>query len=207
MSEVWFRGPMLFLTKNGNLQEIRIPDASILPASWRHPDGDPAGVHFAGLLITDGAGGELHRFNLRGTTVTIAGGRASACAASLGALPDLSKLTDAGGDGALSLLDPGDLTFPARCAARLFIKGGALADTGQVTLQAFEVPAEYASGAKLNPVEMPLAFQWTPMDANAYARLTCKAPCRPTSSSMPVIARISTTGIRRRHGLSRSRGV
>ncbi|CAN5212927.1 hypothetical protein BH09GEM1_BH09GEM1_14250 [soil metagenome] len=180
MPEVWFRGPMLFMTKAGKLQEIRIPDASWPSKAWKHPDGDPAGVHYAGMIIVEGKKA-IDRVDLRGAKVTISDGKGGECgvAKTMALIPDLKAVTDALKAGPLSPVEDDDSSFGDRCAACVTITGGVLsADETMMTPNKYVTSATYGVPGNATPQQIALLFQWAPGDGSVHIEVVGPDPRR-----------------------------
>ena len=161
MSELYFRGPMLFMMSGGTLQEVRIPDATRLPIDFVHPDGSPASVHFASMLIVGPA--EPRRVDVRGALVTITDGSSvlsDASDASLDAMINVKGLTDNGLSGPLTPI-PNDKSFFDHCAAKLVILGGRLT-ADNLTRDTWALSDQFSKAPSAINRKLPMRIVWTP---------------------------------------------
>jgi len=126
---VHFRGPSLFVTHGGKLDRVLIPDAR-KGVPDRHPDGDVAKRHYAGLLVLRGSGAEVGRFSLHGKIVTVSDGTAVSCDLDptfnrTVPLDELANGPDPAKHLRLIRADTND-DYWERVAARIRIQGGTL---------------------------------------------------------------------------------
>lgn len=193
-AEVFFRGPMLFLTNKSKSDEVYVPhaereicdDHDHLPN--RHADKSTAVWHHPGLMIAQGRK-ILDRCSLQQKIVTISDGSGAACHYNSNGLFMMDEISRDAFSGKLSLLRDSDPSFWERVAARVHFDGGVLRD-GMYTNAQFSMDAGIP--AYKTPLTRPVAGHWYTTEAATLITVTDidgthAVPFRPTTDQQVYI--------------------
>ena len=161
-AEVYFRGPMLFLSNKTKSDEVYIPHAERDICSddgklkQNHADGSVATWHYCGLMIAQGQQ-IVEQFSLQQKIVTISDGSGAACHYNNNNLFLIDDIVPDAFKKPLALVAEKDKTFCDRVATRVRFEGGVLRD-GMYTDAQFYMDAGTASYKV--PLTRPVAGHW-----------------------------------------------
>lgn len=168
--QVYFRGPMLVVVRGDtadddcDIDRILIPNAARPLTGMVHPDGTPADVHFAGMIVADVEKGIIANVPLRGKRVLISDGSFVVCQGdnnNINTGVPLQDLTNSGeNDKPLSLLPRAALT-PDIVAADVTFSGGFLQYSEVLTRSTYSFPS--TSADRITPSkQLPRVKNWIP---------------------------------------------